>query len=228
MTPETYVLKNQSPFYGHKPARRSHRSSGGCGCLSLCCCCFGWCRCCLCIILFIIILLVALALCFYYLLKPNIPSYDFESIDVVAFELRKENKVYTDVVVIVKADNPNKNIWLDYLENNIGVIYSGSKLCSGQIPPFLQPGNNITTVKAELKGESQLSSEIESQFMEDQKEEKIPLLVVVRLPIRLVINDFIHLRKFVVHVNCSLVIDKVQPNKRPNILKKDFTYGIKF
>nr|KYP53407.1 hypothetical protein KK1_024789 [Cajanus cajan] len=64
--------------------------------------------------------------------------------------------------------------------------------------------------------------------MEDQKEEKIPLLVVVRLPIRLVINDFIHLRKFVVHVNCSLVIDKVQPNKRPNILKKDFTYGIKF
>ncbi|KAL2331719.1 hypothetical protein Fmac_019300 [Flemingia macrophylla] len=172
--------------------------------------------------------MVAIALCFYYLLKPHVPTYDFESIDINAFEMRQGNKLYSDVVVIVKATNPNENIWLDYLENEVGVMYSGSQVCKGKIPPFLQPGKNTTMVKAELKGETQFSSEMESQFLEDQKDLTIPFLVVVRLPIRLLINDVIHLRKFVVNVNCSLVIDKVQPKERPNILHKDFTYAIDF
>ncbi|RDX74858.1 NDR1/HIN1-like protein 6, partial [Mucuna pruriens] len=234
--PKTYAsLESQGyaagyPPRDHKKKRRHHLDGpSGCGCLSFCCCCFfSYCRCCICIILIIIILFVAIALSLYYLFKPYVPSYDFQNIDVKSFDIGKEDKVRSDIVLVVNAHNPNEHIGLDYLENEVGIMYSGSQICSGQIPPFLQPGKNTTSIDVELKGEIELGPEIQNNFMEDQKEQKIPLLVIVRLPIRLVINDFIHLRKFVVSVNCSLVIDKVQPNKRSNILDKDFTYGVEF
>jgi hypothetical protein len=40
--------------------------------------------------------------------------------------------------------------------------------------------------------------------MQDQKLGHMPLPIVVKVPIRLVIDDFIHLRKFVVYVNYSI------------------------
>uniref|UniRef100_A0A0R0HK67 Late embryogenesis abundant protein LEA-2 subgroup domain-containing protein n=1 Tax=Glycine max TaxID=3847 RepID=A0A0R0HK67_SOYBN len=131
--------------------------------------------------------------------------------------LRKENKVYSDVVIVVKADNQNEDIGLDYLDNEVGIMYLGSQLSSGQIPPFLQPGKNTTKVNVELKGENEFG-----------EKGKIPLLITVKLPIRLVIKDLIHLRKVVVNVNCSVVIDKLEANKSPKILDKVFTYGIDF
>ncbi|KAG4972016.1 hypothetical protein JHK85_038437 [Glycine max] len=142
--------------------------------------------------------------------------------------LRKESKVYTDVVIVVKADNPNEEIGLDYLENEVGIMYVGSQLSSGQIPPFLQPGKNTTTVTVELKGENEFSVEMQNHFMEDQEKGNIPLLITVKLPIRIVINDLIHLRKVVVNLNCSVVIDKLEVNKSPKILDKVFSYGIEF
>ncbi|TKY48849.1 YLS9 protein [Spatholobus suberectus] len=223
--PPRYVtLENQD--HGHK-ARR-HRGSSGCGCLSCCCCCCSCCRCCIFMILFIIIVLVGIVVGLYCLLKPNIPSYNFESIDIKSFDIQKENKVYTDMVIAVKAENPNEDVGLDYLKNEVGVMYKGSQLCSGQIPPFLQPGKNTTTINVELKGQAEFGPQMQSQLMQDQKEGKIPLLITVKLPIRLVIHDLVHLRKFVVSVNCSVVIDKVEANKRPNILEKYFTYGVEF
>lgn len=232
MTSETYVPRRyvelENP-YGHKGHRHHHhRRSGGCGCLSwwCCCCFFGCCRWIFCTILIIIILLVGICVGLYFLLKPKIPSYDIENIDINSFEMRNDNKVYLDVVVIVKAENPNSDIGLNYLENEFGVMYEESQLCSGQLTPFVQAVKNTTTVNVELKGENQFSHELRSQFMQDQKKGKIPLLITVRLPIRLVFYDFIHLKKFVVSVNCSLVIDKVQPHTKPNILEKDYTYDI--
>ncbi|KAK7401969.1 hypothetical protein VNO78_13876 [Psophocarpus tetragonolobus] len=231
MTSEAYVPKKyeslENPFANKKPSRH-HHSSSGCGCFRICCCFCSCCRCCICIILVIIILLVGIGLALYYLVKPNVPSYDIEDIDVKSFDVRKENNVYSNVMVVVKAQNPNQDIGLDYLENEVGIMYSGSILSSGQIPPFLQPGKNTTMINVELKGENKFDVEMENQFIKDSKEEKIPLLIIVKLPIRLVIKDFIHLRKFVVNVNCSLVIDKLEANTKPNILEKDFTYGIKF
>jgi hypothetical protein len=60
--------------------------------------------------------------------------------------------------------------------------------------------------------DSDFGPEMKNQPIQDQKLGHIPLLLVV-------IDDFIHLRKFVVNVNCSLDIDQLQPNKRPKILK---------
>ncbi|KAK7335500.1 hypothetical protein VNO80_27382 [Phaseolus coccineus] len=216
--------------YGYKPHRRHHHGGSGiCGCFScMCCCCCSCCRCCICIILIIIIILVGIGLALYYLLKPVVPSYDLEQIDIKSFDIRKDDKLYTEVMVVVKAENPNEEIGMDYLENRFRIMYSGSELCSGQIPPFLQPGKNITKIKVELKGETEFGAQLQNRFTEDQDLGKIPLLVTVKLPIRFVIKDFVHLKKVVVNVNCSVLIDKLEPNKKPSILEKDFTYGIEF
>lgn len=214
--------------YGYNPRRR-RGSFGLCGCLKcLCCCCGSCCRCCIYMILFIIIVLVAICVALYYLIKPIVPSYDFERIEINSFEMRKDDMLYSDIVVVVKAENPNEDIGMEYLENEIRVIYSGAQLCSGEIPPFLQPGKNITNINVELKGETKFSAQRQNRFMEDQHVGKIPLLVTVKLPIRFVIKDFIHLHKIVANVNCSLLIDKLEPNSKPSILDKDFTYGIDF
>jgi len=216
--------------YGYKPHRRHHHGGSGiCGCLSCCCCVCSCCRCCICIILIIIILLVGIGLALYYLIKPIVPSYDFEQIDIKSFDMRNDDMLYTDVMVVVKAENPNEDIGIDYLEDNkVRIMYSGAQLCSGQIPPFLQPGKNITMINVELKGETEFGAQMQNRFMEDQKLGKIPLLVTVTLPVRFVIKDLIHLKKVVANVNCSLIIDKLEPNKKPKILDKDFTYGIEF
>lgn len=72
-----------------------------------------------------------------------------------------------------------------------------------------------------LKEYSYFGPEMQNQLLQDQQVGHIPLLIVVKVPTRLVTDGFIHLRKFVVNVNCSLVIDQMQPNKRPNkILNK--------
>ncbi|KAJ1434565.1 Late embryogenesis abundant protein [Sesbania bispinosa] len=222
------------PHAHYAPHRhKAHRGSSGCGCgcglcLRCCCCCFGCFRCCICIILIFIFLLVAIALALYYFLKPNIPSYNVESLDVKAFDIRDDNKIYSDIVVVVKAENPNEGIGLEYLDNKVNIMYSGSTLCSGHFPPFMQPQKNTTKVNVELKGESDFGTEMQDHLMKDQDAGKIPLLITVKVPIRIVIDDMIHLRRFVVKVNCSLVIDQLQPNKKPQILKKDFTYGVDF
>ncbi|XP_057455480.1 NDR1/HIN1-like protein 6 [Lotus japonicus] len=218
------------PYYGHQvpPRHHSHRSRGGCGCLRLFCCCCGWCRCCLCTIFIFIFLSVGIVVALYYLFKPIIPTYNVENLDVKAFDLQSMNKISSDIVVVVKAENPNEGIGLQYLENEVTMIYLGTEICRGQFPPFLQPGKNTTLFNVDLKGETEFDAEKQHQLMQDQKEGHIPLLITVKIPIRLVIDDIIHLRKVVVNVNCSVVIDQLQPNKKPNILKKDFTYGVEF
>ncbi|KAJ1410695.1 Late embryogenesis abundant protein [Sesbania bispinosa] len=74
------------------------------------------------------------------------------SLDVKAFDIRGDNKIYSDIVVVVKAENPNEGIGLEYLDNKVNIMYSGSTLCSGNFPPFLQPHKNTTKVNMELKG----------------------------------------------------------------------------
>ncbi|XP_004487379.1 NDR1/HIN1-like protein 6 [Cicer arietinum] len=162
----------------------------------------------------------------YFFLEPKIPIYNVENLDVKNFDLRKDDKLHSDIDVFVKAENPNQEIGLDYLENEVSIIYSGSIICKGKFPIFLQPVKNITNFNVTLKGDSDFGPEMQSRLIIEQKLGHIPLLVVVKLPIRLVISDFFHLRKFVVNVNCSLVIDQLQHNKRPKILKKEFTYDV--
>lgn len=163
----------------------------------------------------------------YYFLQPHIPSYNVDNLDVIGFDL-KGNKLYTDIAVSVKAENPNQGIGLEYLENEVTIMYSGSLLSKGSFPSFTQPGKNTTIVNVGLKGDIDFGPYMQNQLLADQKMGHIPLLIIVKVPVRVVLDDFIRLRRFFFNVNCSLVIDQLQPNKRPKILEKAFMYEILF
>ncbi|XP_058776862.1 NDR1/HIN1-like protein 6 [Vicia villosa] len=154
------------------------------------------------------------------------PTYNVENLDVNNFDLQKSNNLHTDINVVMKAVNPNADIGLDYLQNEVSISYSGTKISVGKFQPFLQKGKETTIFNVTLKGDSDFDPILQNKLLLDQNLGHIPLLIMVKVPVRIVIDDLIHLRKFVVDVNCSLVIDQLKQNKKPNILKKDFTYDI--
>lgn len=219
MSPDYYVPKKYVSLNDQKRHHHSNRGKKKCGCLR-------WCCCCICSIILIIIMLVAIGTALYYFLEPKVPTYNVENLEIKAFDLQSGDKLHAGINVVLKAVNPNQNIALDYLNNDVKMIYSGSTLCSGKFPPIKQPGHATTNLNVTLKGDIDFGSELQSQLFQDQKIGRIPLLIMVKVPIKLVIVDFIHLRKFFVDVNCSMVIDQLLPGKRPNILKKDVTYDI--
>lgn len=231
--PKRYVsLQNQQhpvPHGHYVPPRYRphHHGSRTCGCLRCCCCFFGLCRCCICIILIFILLFVIIVATIYYFVKPHVPTYNVENLEIKAFDF-KGNKLLSTIAIVVKAENPNEYVGFNYLENQVSIMYSESQICSGNFPPFEQPGKNTTTINVVLNGESDFGPEIQQDLLQDQKMGHIPLLIMVKVPVRLVVDDFIHLSRFVVHLNCSLVIDQLQPNKKPTILKKEFSYGMDF
>ncbi|KAE9599856.1 hypothetical protein Lal_00046137 [Lupinus albus] len=184
--------------------------------------------CCYCLLLLILVM-VTIILAFYYLLRPHVPTYNIDYLNLTTFDIHDDNKLYLEVVLIVNADNPNEIIGLEYMgENRISIMYSGSQLCSGNFTSFLQPGKNTTKINVVLKGKIGFDQGMQLDLMQHNKEGNIPLLIIVMVPIRLVIDEFIHLKKFVVYVNCSLVVDHLQPYQKPKILKKDFTYAVNF
>ncbi|XP_019429630.1 PREDICTED: uncharacterized protein LOC109337170 [Lupinus angustifolius] len=165
---------------------------------------------------------VTIILAFYYLLRPHVPTYNIDYLNLTTFDIHDDNKLYSEVGLIVNAENQNEIIGLEHDgENRITIMYSGSQLCSGNFTPFLQPGKNTTKINVVLKGQVGFDQEMQQDLMQHNKEGNIPLLIMVKAPIRLVIDEFIHLKKFVVNVNCSLVVDHLQPHQNPKILKKD-------
>ncbi|CAI8592622.1 unnamed protein product [Vicia faba] len=169
---------------------------------------------------------IAIIIAFYYFVQPHMPTYNVENLDVKSFDLQINNNLHTNINVVMKAVNPNADIGLDYLENEVSITYSGTVISVGQFQPFLQKGKETTIFNMTLKGDSDFDPIMQNKLLLDQNLGHIPLLIMVKVPVRILIDDLLHLRKFVVHVNCSLVIDQLKQNKKPNILKKDFTYDI--
>lgn len=225
MKPNYYTPNSYEALHDH---RRHHPLEGsGCGFLRCCCFCLSCCRCCICCICLIIFIIVAIIIAFYYFLQPHIPTYNVENLDVIGFDLQNNNKLHTDINVVMKAVNPNAGIGLDYLENEVSISYSGTIISAGQFQPFLQKEKEITNFNVTLKGDSDFDPTMQNKLLLDQNLVHIPLLIMVKVPVRIVIDEIIHLRKVDVDVNCSLVIDQLKQNKKPNILKKDFSYDIR-
>ncbi|KEH39103.1 hypothetical protein MtrunA17_Chr2g0324111 [Medicago truncatula] len=216
MANEFYVPKKYDSLNDRR-GYHSHRGKKKCGFLRCCCCCI----CTLFLILIIIILAIALTV---YFLDPKVPTYNIDNLDIKDFNIKNGIKLHTNINVVLKATNPNKYIALDYLSNEVSMAYSGSILSSGHFPPTLQHGHATTNLNVILKGDADFGPTMQLQLLKDQKMGYIPLLIMVKVPIQLVIADFFHLKKFVVRVNCSMVIDSLEPNKKPKILKKVLTY----
>ncbi|KAJ6421959.1 hypothetical protein OIU84_026987 [Salix udensis] len=108
--PSKYVMLNNSNSSSVRPPpqRRNipryhsnhHHSHGHC-CLKCVCCC-------LCFFIVVIIVLASVLAVLYVTLNPKMPQYNVESFEVNAFTMDPDFSLYTEFVVVVKSNNPNK------------------------------------------------------------------------------------------------------------------------
>ncbi|KAH8480101.1 hypothetical protein H0E87_030368 [Populus deltoides] len=225
--PSKYVMLNNSNSSSVRPPpqRRNipryhsnhHHSHGHC-CLKCVCCCF-------CFSIVVIIVLASLLSVLYVTLDPKMPQYNIESFEVNAFNMAPDFSLYTEFVVVVKANNPNKEIAFTYgKDSSVVVAYSDSTLCSGKLPAFHQPFENTTMIRVVLTGKSEFGSGLQEALMDNRETGRIPLLVIVKAPISVMVKS-LALRQVMVNVNCSLVVDNLAPNKRVRILSSTYTYA---
>ncbi|KAJ0052252.1 hypothetical protein Pint_02214 [Pistacia integerrima] len=134
----------------------------------------------------------------------------------------------TEVTAFVKADNPNSHIGFKYgKDSSVIVNYKGTTLCSGKLPAFSQPNDNITTFSVGLRGQTEVGSALQESLMADKKAGKIPLLVTIKAPVVVVLGSF-PLREVVASIHCSLVVDNLAPDKPINILSSKYDYDVSF
>lgn len=194
------------------------KSKGSC-CLKCLCCCF--------IFWFLLIILLGGAVYYLYIvLQPEIPRYNVKGFEVNAFNIQHDFSLHTELAVTVKSENPNQHIGFLYGEDSsVLVTYNDSILCAGKLPTFLQPHANTTIIQILLKGNSEFGSSLQEALMQNREAGKIPLLVEVKAPVALVIQQF-PTRLVTVLVNCSLVVDSLSAKKEAKILSSTYHYGV--
>ncbi|XP_043688436.1 NDR1/HIN1-like protein 6 [Telopea speciosissima] len=220
--PTKYVMLSENggslrppPYRRNIPRYQSTPKRKGCSCgKCLCCCC--------CFLLILIILLVSFTFLFYSYFKPKIPSYKVQDLNVGAFNVQPDFSLYTEFIVHVKAENPNEKIGFTYGKNSsVVVAYSGAPLCSGKLPAFYQDKKNTTLIKVVLKGKSEFGSGLQAALMENKHTGRIPLLIMVKVPVSVVLGE-LHMQQIVVEVNCSLVVNDLSPKKKIGILSSKY------
>uniref|UniRef100_A0A5B7A2R2 Late embryogenesis abundant protein LEA-2 subgroup domain-containing protein n=1 Tax=Davidia involucrata TaxID=16924 RepID=A0A5B7A2R2_DAVIN len=184
--------------------------------------------CCYCCLFLLILISAAIFFYFYAFVQPKMPTYQVQGLQVKAFDVQMDFSLNTEFLVTVKAENPNENIGFVYgKDSSVTVSYTDSTLCSGKLPAFHQGKKNITMMKVDLKGKSEFGSGLQEALMKNQKGGRIPLLVRVEAPVSIVLGET-QMRQFVAHVNCSLVVDNLSPNKKIGILESKYTLGFTF
>nr|AAS90599.1 unknown pollen protein [Petunia integrifolia subsp. inflata] len=208
----------KAPRYGGEYYYEERPRRGNC-CIRCICCCY-------CVLFFIIVLLGAFAFYFYTMYQPKLPTYKFQSLEVKEFGYQPDFSLTTDIIVTIRAENPNKAISLIYgKESSVNVTYTDSTICSGTLPSFHQGHKNVTMMQIELKGKSQFGSGLYEAMQDNEKNGKIPLLVKLKVPVQVYVGEY-PLRQFNVLANCSLVVDNLKPGKKVEIIKNDVTFKL--
>lgn len=189
--------------------------------------CIGFCCC----LLFLVFLTLGLMISYFYTVYvPHVPSYKVEKLEVKAFDMRPDLTLNAQILVTVKANNPNTDIGFVYGDNgSVSLLFNESDvLCSGKPPHFFQSHNNITMIQIDLAGTSKVGPGLQAACEENRKSHTpVPLLVTVEMPMRVVI-EHIPLREFRVYVNSSLMVDDLAPNKTIKIVSSDTMFHFEF
>ncbi|KAI3930173.1 hypothetical protein MKW92_045005 [Papaver armeniacum] len=178
-----------------------------------CCCCFCWI---LSIIALLILLTVIAAVAFYFIYKPKPPNYSVENMSIKGFNFQGVSSSQSDLTfspefdVTVRTQNPNSRIGIYYEKgSNVSVSHTDTNLCSGVLPDFYQPRNNVTVFETVLKSPSlKLSQVVRDALYDQQKKGQIPLGVDIKVPARVKVGS-IRTWKFTIRVHCDVIVDKL-------------------
>ncbi|KAK6936280.1 Late embryogenesis abundant protein, LEA_2 subgroup [Dillenia turbinata] len=172
------------------------------------------------IVLFITLLAIAGAI-LYLVFRPEALKYSVQSITIKGMNLTAEsNSMSPEFDIAVRADNPNNKIGV-YYENgsNVTIKYSDVQLCSGVIPTFYQPSNNITIFTTTLTGSGvALSSATRTSLVDAQSQGSVPLNLKIKAPVKIKLGS-IKTWKITVKVSCDISVNNLSSDS--TIVSKD-------
>ncbi|KAK8550948.1 hypothetical protein V6N13_119449 [Hibiscus sabdariffa] len=200
--------------YEHLSKRKARRSS----CRSCCCC----------LLITIIVLLLAAAIAaavIYFVFKPESPNYSVENVAIRGFNLTSSTPLSPEFDVTVRAHNPNDKIGIYYEKgSSVRVYYEDINLCSGALPAFYQPTNNVTVFRTALKGSAiELTNGALMALSDQQNNGAVPFSLKLRAPVKIKVGS-VKTWKITVKVTCKITVDRLTAASR--IVSKDCDYGV--
>lgn len=113
--------------------------------------------------IFLIIFVVGVLLCIFFVLKPKVPSFSLQTVDVESYKLdvSSQNLIVSSVLSLnLKANNPNK-VGLSFEASRFYVLSQGLVVGLIRIPQFHQPpSSQNVSVRTRVLFESINVSEI--------------------------------------------------------------------
>ncbi|KAJ4972033.1 hypothetical protein NE237_005132 [Protea cynaroides] len=207
--PKDQIYRVPSPRAAARYEKYIRNKPRNCGC----CCC----RCCWCLFAFIFIVLLVIGIAigiFFIVVHPKTPNYSVENLSIEGFNLTTTQTLYPEFDVSVKANNPNKKIGFYYESgSSVTISHSNVELSNGSLPVFYQPIKNVTVFKVKLTGSLTLPTALSSTLKEEQNAGMVPLVLNIRVPVKLKIGS-LHTWKFKVNVNCDIVVNNLSENSK--------------
>ncbi|KAK4714339.1 hypothetical protein R3W88_020246 [Solanum pinnatisectum] len=199
-------------YYPHE------RRRGGNVCIRCICCCY-------CVLFFIVLIVAAITLYLFTVYDPKAPIYKFEALDVKEFGYNDSN-INADLILTLKADNPNKAIGFIYEEaNTFNVTYSGSTISSGKFPSFHQGHKNMTMLQIELKGKNPFALGIYESLQDNERRGKVPLTILAKVPFKPVLGDS-KLREMNILANVTISVHDLKLGKKTEIEQSKINYSL--
>ncbi|XP_015081544.2 NDR1/HIN1-like protein 6 [Solanum pennellii] len=195
--------------YGGGEYYPQERRRGGNVCVRCICCCY-------CVLFFIVLIIAAIFLYFFTVYDPKAPIYKFEALDVKEFGYNDSN-INADLIITLRADNPNKAIGFIYEEaNTFNLTYSGSTICSGKFPSFHHGQKNVTMLQIELKGKNPFAKGLYESLQVSESHGKVPLTILAKVPFRFVLKDS-KLRELSILANVTMSVHDMKLGKKTEI-----------
>ena len=161
------------------------------------------------------ILLGSVAGILYAVYRPRNPIFSIESLSAKLHTVQSGVAISPEVVLTVRAENPNKKIRIDYRGGGTAAIfYSGVQLCSGGWPAIFQGPGRVDVFQASLTGSNiKLSRSIADELQAALQRREVPLQIRSRVPVRIKMGA-LTTWTITFKLRCSLAVDSLAESSK--------------
>lgn len=107
------------------------------------------------------------------------------------------------------------------------MVYRGTILSLGNLPVFYQDKENSTIFDVVVEGVTSFGYGLHSKLVEDTNSGQIPLIIFIKVPAVLQAWTM-DTKELTVYIQCNLVVDSLQPDKKVDIISAQYRYNVKF
>ncbi|KAM3399193.1 NDR1/HIN1-like protein 6 [Capsicum galapagoense] len=220
---QTYNPKSQTYNPNRIPYRpnrgRNHRGRG-CNCRRYFCRCCCWTI----LVIFVILVLAAIAIAiFYFLYRPQLPSFSISSLKISHFHLTTSSDDATRLTTKfnVTLSTKNKNKKLVYTYDPIALTAKSSnqiELANGNFPKFTSTPNNVTIIHSTLSIVSQVLDVDSLTSLKSDMKTKSGLPMKILLDTKVAVQmDKLKSNKVGIRITCDGINGQIPKGKNPTL-----------